>query len=248
MFTQHRKPLSKKRLLLYHEQFGIPNMQLDEVAADGNSSEPRLLLLTDDPQVQGEVTDALAHSACRLQVLAHPDEIRVMGFPPSPTCMLCSHPMRNGVTGFDALEAIHERGFLIPTLFITADWNLNLVVRAMRAGADDFLTLPLTPDRLRDAVEQALQEARQRWDLSRAIAVAKARVASLDKREREVVRLVLNGLLNKEIADHLELALVTVKVYRARAMKKLGAGNAHEMVRVVGLAGMCNEPPIPRPG
>jgi FixJ family two-component response regulator len=101
---------------------------------------------------------------------------------------------------------------------------------------------------LRAAVEQALQDALLRWDLSRAIAVARNRVATLDKRESEVVRLVLNGFLNKEIANALDLALVTVKVYRARAMKKLGAGNASEMVRIVGLAGMCDEAPIPRPG
>jgi FixJ family two-component response regulator len=115
----------------------------------------------------------------------------------------------------------------------------------MKSEAVEFLTQPLEPNRLLNAVEQSLQDARQRWDLARAVAVAKARVASLDKREHEVVRLVFNGFLNKEIADYLNLALVTIKVYRA--MKKLGAGNAPEMVRVAGLAGMCNEEPIPRP-
>lgn len=233
--------------LLCYEQFGIPNLPLDEVAAGGRTRKSSVLLLTDDSRLQADVTDALAAGSCDLRLLEHPDEIRVMGFPASPTCVLCSHPIRDGVSGFDAIDAIRERGFLFPTLFVAADCNLDLMVQAMKAGADDFLTLPLTPDRLRDAMEQAMLEARQRWDLSRAIAVAKARVASLDKREREVIRLVLNGFLNKEISNYLELALVTVKVYRARAMKKLGAGNTPEMVRIVGLAGMCNEEPIPLP-
>lgn len=242
----HRYPPVTKPLLCY-ELFGVPNLSLMDAIGEETAAEPKVLLLTDDPRVRDDVTDMLAPRGYPLQVLAAPDEFWALGVPHTPTCLLCSHPMRNGVTGFDMLEKIQQRGFLVPTLLVAADWNVDLVVKAMKSGAVDFLTLPLDSDRLCSAVEQGLQEARQRWDLARAVAVAKARVASLDKREHEVVRLVLNGFLNKEIADYLNLALVTIKVYRARAMKKLGAGNAPEMVRVAGLAGMCNEEPIPRP-
>ena len=248
MLKQKFKYEPEAKPLPCYEQFGIPNLPLTDEIGEETTSDPRVLLLTDDPRVQGDVTDALVPIGYQLQVLEKPEALQTMGFPPSPTCLLCSHPMRNGVTGFDVLKKIHQSGFLIPTLFVAAEWNLDLVVKAMKAGADDFLTLPLDSARLCSAVEQSLQEARQRWNQARAIAVARARVASLDKREREVVRLVLNGFLNKEIANYLELALVTVKVYRARAMKKLGAGNAPEMVRVVGLAGMCNEESVTRPG
>jgi FixJ family two-component response regulator len=247
MLIQKRKSPPPGKPFLGHEQYGIANLPLDDVAGGGTAAKPRLLLLTDDPQVQRAVTAALAPGSYQLEILPHPDELRLMAFPPSPTCVLCSHLMRNGSTGFDVLQLIRERGFLLPTLFLAADWSIDLVVQAVKSGADDFLTLPLDSGRFRAAVEQAVQDAIQRWDLSRAIAVARARVASLDKREREVVRLVLNGFLNKEIANHLNLALVTVKVYRARAMKKMGAGNAPEMVRVAGLAGICNEEPITRP-
>jgi FixJ family two-component response regulator len=248
MQTLKHRSRPKTKPLLCYKHYGIPNLPLDEVAAEGTAAKPRVLLLTDDPQVRADVSAALSPGGFQLQILTQPDELRLMGFPPSPTCLLCSHLMNNGISGFDVLNDIHERGFLIPTLFMAADWNINLVVQAVKSGADDFLRLPLDAGCLRAAVEQALQDALLRWDLSRAIAVARNRVATLDKRESEVVRLVLNGFLNKEIANALDLALVTVKVYRARAMKKLGAGNASEMVRIVGLAGMCDEAPIPRPG
>lgn len=242
----HRKPKSppNHKARLPDDQHGMP---VD--ADDGGQpvAEPMVLLLTDDPQVQKQVTDALHATACRLQVLAEPVDLWAMGFPTTPSCLLCSHPLRKGITGFDVLQGIREHEFPLPTLFLAADWNVDLVVQAMKAGAVDFLTLPLDADRLREAVELAVREARVRWEQARAVAVAKARVASLHKREREVIRLVLNGFLNKEIADNLNLALVTIKLYRSRAMKKMAAGNAPEMVRIATLAGMCDEERIPRP-
>lgn len=226
----------------------IPNLP-HHAGGDGKTAdEPRVLLLTDNTQAQKQVKDALDASGYRLQVLVEPTDLWAMGFPPAPTCLLCGHPLRNGITGFDVLDGIRERGAPLPTLFLGGDWNVALVVQAMKAGAVDFLTLPIDAGRLRGAVEEALQEARLRWERAGAIAEAKARVASLDRREREVIRLVLNGFLNKEIADNLNLALVTIKLYRSRAMKKMGAGNAPEMVRIATLAGMCNEEPVSRPG
>lgn len=237
-----------QRFSTLEQQFGTPHLPLDEAEGDGSSSEPRVLLLTEDPQVERHVKNALDLGGYRLQVMADPREIWLLDILQAPTCLLCCHPMRNGASGFDVLKGIHQRGFLLPTLFVATVWHVDLVVKAMKSGADDFLTLPLDSARLRSAVDQSLQKAIQQWDHARAVAVAKARVASLEKREREVIRLTLNGFINKETADHLGLALVTVKVYRARAMKKLGAGNAPEMVRIAGLAGMCNEEPILRPG
>jgi FixJ family two-component response regulator len=218
-------------------------------AGDGlnPAAEPRVLLLTGNPQTQKQVRNALHAAGYQLQILVEPADLWAMGFPAAPACLLCSHPLPNGITGFDVLEGIRQRGVPFPTLFVAKDWNVALVVEAMKAGAVDFLTLPLDADLLRDAVEEALQEARLRWEQAVAIAAAKARVASLDKREREVIRLVLNGFLNKEIADNLNLALVTIKLYRSRAMKKMGAGNAPEMVRIATLSGLCDEEPVQRP-
>lgn len=244
-FTPPRHP---PRFSSREQLYGTPNLPLGEAAGGGKTGEPGVLLLTDDPHVQRDVTDALGSGGYPLRVMADPREIWEMEVLEAPACLLCSHPMRNGVSGFDVLAGIRLRELPLPTLFVAEDRNVELVVRAMQCGADDFLTLPLDSGRLCGALDHSFQRASQRWDHARAVAVAKARVATLDKREREVIRLTLNGFINKETADYLGLALVTVKVYRARAMKKLGAGNAPEMVRVVGLGGMCDEEPIPRPG
>lgn len=245
----HEKPESQPnhKPRLSDEQEDMPNPPLHADDNEKNAAGPLVLLLTDDGQVQRQVKDALHGTACRLQVLTKTGDLWAMGFPPAPGCLLCSHPLRKRMTGFDVLEGIREREIPLPMLFLAADWDVDLVVRAMKAGAVDFLTLPLDAGRLRGAVEQALRDARPRWEQARAVAAARARVASLDKREREVIRLVINGFLNKEIADHLNLALVTIKLYRSRAMKKMGAGNAPEMVRIATLAGMCDEERIPRP-
>ncbi len=224
--------------------FSIPILQLN----DGEcGAKPKLLLMADDIEVEGHVTKIAGLAGYQLQVLAEPDDLWEMELPPSPTCLLCSHPLRNGFTGFDVLKGIRQREMPLPTLIVAADWDLRLVVQAMKSGASDFLALPLDSERMRGTVEAGLQEARQLWTRAHAIADAKARIGSLDKREREVIRLVLNGFLNKEIAHHLNLAVVTIKVYRSRAMKKIGAGNPAELVRIAALAGMCKEEPVPRP-
>jgi len=112
------------------------------------------------------------------------------------------------------------------------------VVDAMRAGADGFLTKPFDPAELINEVAHALQRARARHQGSSLVADARARAETLTPREREIVRLVVAGNLNKEIAHQLHLALVTVKVHRARAMRKMGAGNPAELAHIAALAGM----------
>ena len=108
----------------------------------------------------------------------------------------------------------------------------------MRAGADGFLTKPFDPAELVEAVALALQRSRDRQQREFTAAEARAKVAALTPREREIVRLVVQGLLNKEIADQLDLALITVKVHRGRAIRKLGAGNPAELVHIAELAGI----------
>jgi FixJ family two-component response regulator len=129
-------------------------------------------------------------------------------------------------------------GWDIPTVFLTAHWNVQSVVNAMRAGADGFLTKPFDPAQLLDEVSKALERARARQQDGEHATAARAKAALLTEREREVVKLVVRGLLNKEIADQLDLALVTVKVHRGRAMQKLGAGNPAELARIASLAGL----------
>jgi len=161
--------------------------------------------------------------------------------PPSlPACLILDNQLGDGITGLGVHAELQRRGWFIPTVFLTAHWNVQSVVQAMRAGADGFLTKPFDPDELVQAVADALARASARHDeLSQAVD-ARSFATSLTSREREIVKLVVAGLINKEIADRLNLALVTVKVHRGRAMRKLGAGNAAELARIAGLAGLLD--------
>ncbi len=144
------------------------------------------------------------------------------------------------MTGPMVHAEMQRRGWDVPTVFLTAHWNVQSVVDAMRAGADAFLTKPFDPAELVNAVTQALALARTRCAEAFLAADARARATSLTVRETQIVKLVVAGRINKEIADELNLAVVTVKVHRGRAMRKLGAGNPAALAQIAALAGILD--------
>ena len=197
-----------------------------------------VLVLDDDPSILSGLERLLTAHGYSVRLHSEPDDFFHVGMPEVPACLLLDNQLGDGMTGVQVHAELHRRGWNIPTVFVTAHWNVQTVVNAMRDGADGFLTKPYNPTDLLDAVAQALQRAfaLQRAELQAA--TARTRAASLTLREREIVRLVVAGLLNKEIADQLDIALITVKVHRGRAMQKLGAGNAAELAHIAALAGI----------
>lgn len=173
-----------------------------------------------------------------VRIYDEPTQLLKDGEPDQPSCLLLDDQLGNGVRGVDVHAEIKRRGWLIPTVFITAHWDVKLVVKTMRAGADGFVPKPYNPADLLEAVKLALQHAAKTQVEIARNGDAHAKVASLTTREREVVCLVASGLLNKEIADQLGIALVTVKVHRGRAMRKLCAGNPAELTRIAASAGL----------
>lgn len=200
-----------------------------------------LLLLTVEPELSREISGMLESKGYRHEIIRNPHELWKKGRLSSPACLLCSHSLQDGVTGFHFLEGIEQRCWSLPTILIDSQWDVPHVVKAMKSGAENLLSLPMQENILLDAVEQGLLRANQQWEQACAIADAKDCAATLDRRELQVVKHVLRGYLNKEIADQLDLALVTIKVYRARAVKKLRAGNPAELARIASLAGLCDE-------
>ena len=137
---------------------------------------------------------------------------------------------------------MRERGWIMPTIYLTAHWNTQSIVGAMRDGADDFITKPFEPEALIKAVTIALQRDSIRRELEDENYEISKRVATLTKRERYIVSMVVGGLLNKEVAAQLGLALVTIKIHRAYAMRKLGAGNAVDLARIAALGDIPHWP------
>ena len=167
-----------------------------------------------------------------------PEDFFRVGMPSVPSCLLLDSELGDKMSGVEVFAEIQRRNWNLPTVFVTANWSVQSVVEAMRSGADDFLVKPYNAADLLAAVERALQRSRSQQRHGLEAATARARATTLTHRECEIVRLVAAGSLNKEIADLLNIALITVKIHRSRAMQKLGAGNAAELVRLSALAGL----------
>jgi FixJ family two-component response regulator len=197
-----------------------------------------VLILDDDLSILNSLERLLAVHGYQVSLFSEAEDFFRAGIPPVPACMILDNQLGNGMTGLQVHAEMQRRGWEIPTVFLTAHWNVQSVVNAMRGGADGFLTKPFEPMELLEAVSKALLRARERLRDGLMAADARSRADSLTAREKEVVSLVVSGLLNKEIADKLDLALVTVKVHRGRAMQKLGAGNPAELARIATLAGL----------
>jgi FixJ family two-component response regulator len=223
-------------------QTGVPDLPLPVTSPKHRTDDGAMVwLLTAESKLAHKVSGILGSNGYPLQIMEDPAELWENGRPRAPACLLCSHPLRVGVTGYHILEEIVKRAWPLPTLLVNGHWNITEVVRAMKSGAENCLLRPLESSILLQAIDQGLHQARLQWEQARVIADARKRAATLDAREVEVVKRVTSGYLNKEIADQLNLALITIKVYRARAMKKLKAGNAAELTRIASLAGLCDD-------
>lgn len=143
-----------------------------------------------------------------------------------------------GLSGLDLQGVLAERGFQMPIVFLTGHGDLRSGVRAMRAGAEDFLTKPVEAEELLEAVRRALArdlvESRAREDL----ADLRQRVARLSDRETEILQHVARGQLNKQIAGDLGIALQTVKFHRGNVMTKLDARSLSELIRIAQRTGI----------
>lgn len=184
------------------------------------------------------VAEALAANGYRLRIYAELEELLAAGQPRTPACLLLGCQLRDGLTGLRVLTELQQRKWNLPTVFLAVRWNIQVVVSAIQAGADGFLAKPCDPEELVESVNHALHRSLSAKPGILSIAEARARVAALNSRELEIFRLLISGLLNKEIADRLNLALITVKVYRARCMKKLGVENPTDMAIIAQLCGI----------
>lgn len=198
-----------------------------------------VLVLDDEPSVLRGLERLLTGHGYQVRLHLTPESLFADGLPKMPACLLLDNNLNHGQSGLQVHAEVLRRGWHLPTIFLTGHWNVKEVVNAIRAGADGFLTKPYDPDELLANVADAIERARNHHQQQQAVAEARLRSSSLTKREREVVCHVVSGKLNKEIAVAMGLALITVKVHRGRAMRKLNAGNAAELARIASLAGLC---------
>jgi FixJ family two-component response regulator len=159
--------------------------------------------------------------------------------PEAPGCLVLDVRLP-GMSGLTFQQELAKAGVALPIIFISGHGDVAMTVRAMKAGAAEFLTKPFEDQVLLDAIHAAIERDRARRRDAASLADLKARYRALTEREREVMQLVVTGRANKQIAAELSLSLVTVKVHRGQVMHKMQARSVVELVRMadrLGLAG-----------
>jgi len=203
-----------------------------------STPEHLVIALDDDRPTLSSLERLLREHGHPVHTFDNRDDFFLAGPPDVPSCLLLDYELGSGVTGTDVRKEMHRRGWDMPTIFLTVHTNVPLVVQEMRGGADGFLTKPYDPQQLLQEIDRALEHSRSLIENRMKHNRALKRAATLTPREVEVLSLVVDGLLNKEIADRLGLALITVKCHRSRAMLKLGAKNPAELAKLAIEAGL----------
>jgi len=214
-------------------------MGLADGKLESTSERPRrVIVLDDDPFVLETLKSWLSLNGFEVSAYESADKMLASGPPKAPACLVLDNQLGGGWTGLQVHEKIRQLTWKVSTVFLTAHWDPAYIVQAMKAGAEGFLIKPFDPHELLEAVALALEKAEAMESSDQHAADARALAALLTQRELEIVKMIIKGLINKEIANQLDLALVTVKVHRGRAMRKLRAGNPAELVHIAGMAGL----------
>jgi FixJ family two-component response regulator len=198
---------------------------------EATENAPVVFVVDDDESVR-EGLDSLFRSIdLRVETFGAAAEFLQRKLPDVPGCLVLDVRLP-GLSGLDFQAELAKADINIPIIFITGHGDIPMTVRAMKAGAVEFLTKPFREQDLLDAVQIALERDRERRAHDKVVHQVRARFQSLTSREQEVIGLVTAGLMNKQIAAQLGVSEMTVKVHRGSAMKKMGARSLADLVRM----------------
>jgi FixJ family two-component response regulator len=200
-------------------------------------TEAIVFIVDDDAAVRESLRNLIRSVGLRAELFTSAQEFLRSKRPDVPSCMVLDVRLP-GLSGLDLQRRTTEAEMEIPIIFITGHGDIPMSVRAMKAGAVEFLTKPFRDQDLLDAIQQALERDRQARDQRTAIEELRSRFAFLTPREREVMVRVVAGLLNKQIGGELGTSETTVKIHRHQVMEKMGAGSLPELVRMADRLGI----------
>jgi FixJ family two-component response regulator len=217
-------------------------MTVHKVPAKQEEYDSIVFIVDDDQIVRGAIGSLLMSVGQQVQLFESATDLLRASLPAVPSCLVLDIRLP-GLSGLDLQAQLANAGLPIPIIFITGHGDIPMSVRAMKAGALDFLTKPFRDQDLLDAVTRALDRDRKRRKVEEDTRDLRARYLTLTVREQQVMALVTEGLLNKQIANKLEISQVTAKIHRGKVMRKLAAKSLADLVIMAETLGVRGKMP-----
>ena len=201
-----------------------------------------VFVIDDDPSMRKALTNLFRSVGLRAEVFGSAREWLESKLPEVASCLVLDIRLP-GPSGLDFQAELVKANIQIPIIFMTGHGDIPMTVKAMKAGAVDFLTKPFRDQDMLDAVAVAIERDRTRRKEGKIVAELRAVFETLTNRERDVLALVASGLMNKQIAAEIGLAEITVKIHRGHLMRKMGARSLADLVRMAEMLGIRRAKP-----